>query len=66
MLYVTGSGKTYTMVGTQDNPGIMVRALNHLFETMDKDENSLYKVGSFRIGILAQELVQWAIKYSLP
>ena len=28
----TGGGKTYTMVGTRDNPGIMVRALNDLFE----------------------------------
>lgn len=27
----TGSGKTYTMVGTSSNPGIMVRALNDIF-----------------------------------
>ena len=27
----TGGGKTYTMVGAQDSPGIMVRALHDLF-----------------------------------
>ena len=33
----TGGGKTYTMVGTQDNQGIMIRALNHLFSAMDSE-----------------------------
>ena len=32
------------MVGTPDNPGIMVRALNELFQEMDKDEDVIYKV----------------------
>ncbi|MGB0511129.1 MAG: hypothetical protein ACPGGB_09430, partial [Flavobacteriales bacterium] len=27
----TGSGKTYTMSGTKDNPGIMFHTLNDLF-----------------------------------
>ncbi|XP_037093604.1 kinesin-like protein KIF19 [Pollicipes pollicipes] len=36
----TGAGKTYTMVGTMEQPGIMVRALNELFKAMadKKDE----------------------------
>jgi hypothetical protein len=28
----TGSGKTYTMAGTQSNPGVNIRALQELFE----------------------------------
>jgi len=40
----TGGGKTYTMVGTQDNPGCMVRALNDLFEAMDSNEEYHFKV----------------------
>ena len=42
--YPSGGGKTFTMVGTQDCPGIMVRALNHLFNQMDQDTDSVYKV----------------------
>ncbi len=42
----TGGGKTYTMVGTQDNPGCMVRALNDLFRAMDEAADALFKVGS--------------------
>ncbi|RXG72347.1 Kinesin-like protein KIN-8A, partial [Armadillidium vulgare] len=30
----TGTGKTYTMVGTPNQPGIMVMALNDLFTLM--------------------------------
>ena len=32
----TGAGKTYTMLGTGDNPGIMVRSLSDLFGIIDK------------------------------
>lgn len=32
----TGTGKTYTMVGNEKNPGIMVRAFDDLF---DKQNN---------------------------
>ena len=33
----TGSGKTYTMVGTDDNPGLMVKAIQDLFSNV-KDQ----------------------------
>ncbi|PIN00348.1 Kinesin-like protein [Handroanthus impetiginosus] len=36
----TGSGKTYTMVGTQDDPGLMVLSLNTIFDLMEKDKSS--------------------------
>ncbi|XP_054715298.1 kinesin-like protein KIF19 [Uloborus diversus] len=39
----TGSGKTYTMVGDQRNPGIMVRALNDLFSEVET-KNKVYQV----------------------
>nr|XP_028946181.1 kinesin-like protein KIN-8B isoform X2 [Malus domestica] len=36
----TGSGKTYTMVGTQDDPGLMVLSLHTIFDLIKKDKNS--------------------------
>lgn len=39
----TGAGKTFTMVGTPEQPGIMVRALNDLFHTMETNENRQVK-----------------------
>ena len=44
----TGGGKTYTMVGTHDNQGIMVRALNHLFDAMENEQESVHKVRSMK------------------
>ncbi|WAQ95609.1 KIF19-like protein [Mya arenaria] len=41
----TGAGKTYTMLGTDDDPGIMARTLNDLFISMAKTrEDMKYKV----------------------
>lgn len=40
----TGAGKTFTMVGTTEQPGIMVRALNDLFNTLDSERNSKAKI----------------------
>ncbi|XP_057667084.1 kinesin-like protein KIF19 [Diorhabda carinulata] len=39
----TGAGKTHTMVGTRSAPGIMIRALNDLFEAV-KDKEDEYSV----------------------
>ncbi|CAL1278562.1 unnamed protein product [Larinioides sclopetarius] len=39
----TGSGKTHTMVGVDDDPGIMVRALQDLFKEVDL-KNKMYDV----------------------
>ncbi|KAM0975983.1 hypothetical protein EV1_018718 [Malus domestica] len=36
----TGSGKTYTMVGTQDDPGLMVLSLHTIFDLIRKDKSS--------------------------
>ena len=33
----TGAGKTFTMMGTQENPGIMSRALDELYTLIDED-----------------------------
>lgn len=35
----TGSGKTHTMVGSPQQPGIMVRALNDLFQAVKDSKN---------------------------
>jgi kinesin family protein 18/19 len=36
----TGSGKTHTMVGNSEQPGIMVRALNDIFQAVKDSANS--------------------------
>ncbi|XP_010518835.1 PREDICTED: kinesin-like protein KIN-8B [Tarenaya hassleriana] len=36
----TGSGKTYTMVGTQNDPGLMVLSLNTIFDLIKSDKSS--------------------------
>ena len=39
----TGAGKTYTMFGTGDKPGIIVRTINQILNTMDRNGfNSQY------------------------
>ena len=40
-----GAGKTFTMLGTDREPGIMARALNDLFYEMDRTKEDMkYKV----------------------
>lgn len=40
-----GAGKTFTMLGTDKEPGIMARTLNDLFYEMDKTKEDMkYKV----------------------
>ncbi|KAG0450971.1 hypothetical protein HPP92_026665 [Vanilla planifolia] len=36
----TGSGKTYTMVGTRDDPGLMVLSLNTIFDLIKNNKSS--------------------------
>ena len=41
----TGAGKTFTMVGNEENQGIMVRALNDLFLAVkERDSSNTIKV----------------------
>ncbi|KAH9504088.1 Kinesin-like protein kif19 [Bulinus truncatus] len=40
----TGAGKTYTMLGKDGEPGIMVQALNDLFLEMRQSSDKTYKV----------------------
>ena len=39
---VTGAGKTYTMLGTEDNPGIMVWAFKELYKKINEFKNREY------------------------
>jgi hypothetical protein len=34
---ITGAGKTFTLEGPPSNPGVMPRALEHLFDLLDAD-----------------------------
>ncbi|CAI9716587.1 KIF22 isoform X2 [Octopus vulgaris] len=38
----TGTGKTYTMIGTSDNPGIVPQALRDLFQTVETATNEMH------------------------
>lgn len=38
---VSGAGKTYTMLGTSSDPGIMVLTLNDLFKQMKANEEDV-------------------------
>jgi len=45
----TGAGKTYTMVGTAEEPGVMVRALDDLFKeaaNLDNEKKPVFCFGS--------------------
>ena len=45
VITILGTGKTHTMLGTDEDPGIMVRALNDLFLEMEHTREKLvYKV----------------------
>ena len=44
-LLITGAGKTYTMLGTAEERGIMARTMNDLFLEMEKtQEDMAYRV----------------------
>ena len=71
---VSGAGKTYTMLGKDDNPGIMAHALTELFTQMrrSKDEH-VYKVTmsylevqsqSFSTNLLFHRLTHTAYLYN--
>ena len=44
----TGGGKTHTMVGTHEEPGCMVKALNELFRAMDENHDFTFRVSKLR------------------
>ena len=39
-ILIFSSGKTYTMVGTKDDPGLMVLSLHRIFDLIQKDKSS--------------------------
>lgn len=52
---VTGAGKTYTMLGNNDDPGIMMMALNVLFQEMERTrEDMVYKVSMSYLEVSSQ------------
>eukprot|EP00057_Strongylocentrotus_purpuratus_P035137 XP_797841.3 PREDICTED: kinesin-like protein KIF22 [Strongylocentrotus purpuratus] len=34
----TGTGKTFTMLGSEDNPGVIPRSLNHIFHVINQEK----------------------------
>lgn len=44
-MYTVGAGKTYTMLGTESDPGIMALTLNDLFQKIeDTKQDMIYRV----------------------
>jgi kinesin family protein 18/19 len=61
----TGTGKTHTMVGLPNNPGIMVRALNELFQMMNEAaEEDQFDVSHITIALSIEKMKEWPIKLS--
>ena len=52
----TGSGKTYTMVGDDKNPGIMIRAISDLFNALNQVNDIKYNVSISYIEIYNEQL----------
>lgn len=55
----TGAGKTHTMLGSQDDPGVMYRTMKELFSRMDQVKEE--KV--FDIAFSYLEVNVWMISY---
>ena len=53
-----GAGKTYTMLGTDDDPGIMARALNDLFLKMEESSGEM----TYEVSMSYLE-VRWPLEY---
>ena len=53
----TGAGKTFTMVGSGDNPGVMVRSMSDLFSLVNQQVDK-----NFRIKISYLEIYNEAIR----
>lgn len=54
----TGAGKTYTMVGTEAQPGVMAMTISDLFALMDNDENPV----DYKVSVTYVELYNEAIR----
>ena len=60
VLYVrdVGAGKTYTMLGTHDEPGIMARSLNDLFLEMHSTGDEMaYQVTMSYLEVVLEDSV---------
>ena len=52
----TGSGKTYTMVGDGENPGLMIRTLSDLFKTLNKVKDKEFNVEISYVEVYNEQL----------
>jgi hypothetical protein len=53
---VTGSGKTYTMEGTPDEPGVIRQSVQHLLDKLDEQGEAIVSVQmSFLVGAALQQ-----------
>lgn len=59
-----GAGKTFTMLGTDKEPGIMARTLNDLFYEMDKTKEDMkYKVSMSYLEVSESRVILIRVAY---
>jgi kinesin family protein C2/C3 len=54
---VTGSGKTFTMMGTPDNPGVNRRAVKELIRICDEREHIEYEMSVSLLEIYNEKIM---------
>ncbi|XP_059472539.1 kinesin-like protein KIF19 [Neocloeon triangulifer] len=65
----TGAGKTYTMVGTADEPGVMVRALDDLFKEaaqLDNENSEMKEKNESESDVSSETPVTWRNQKKRP
>lgn len=58
-VFLVGAGKTYTMLGRDDHPGIMAQALTELFYEMAKNGEEL----TYKVNMSYLEVGKWFLIY---
>eukprot|EP01122_Echinamoeba_exundans_P016385 TRINITY_DN8281_c0_g1_i1.p1 TRINITY_DN8281_c0_g1~~TRINITY_DN8281_c0_g1_i1.p1 ORF type:complete len:853 (+),score=182.29 TRINITY_DN8281_c0_g1_i1:169-2727(+) len=62
----TGAGKTFTMIGNKENPGVMVLTMQELFAAMEDQTNTTYDVSISYLEIYNETIRDLLVKASKP
>jgi kinesin family member 18/19 len=62
----TGAGKTFTMIGNKENPGVMVLTMQELFAAMEDQSNTTYDVSISYLEIYNETIRDLLVKASKP
>jgi len=62
----TGSGKTHTMIGEENSPGIMVQAMRDLFRAVEENQDKQYTVSMTYLEVYNETIRDLLIPNSPP